>query len=121
MDIDELPTETAGDLKTQVAKLEESLGQVRMQSGRVKRDLVKQFDLMAKFDEEFKSAMILLQQRRSPDLGPQLDKLQSSILKAIEGHDRLRTEVAELHQQSAPMGDRIATLLSKLRESGFEM
>ena len=121
MDIDEPPTETASDLKTQVAKLEESLGQVRMQSGRVERDLVKQFDSMAKFDKEFKSAMILLQQRHPPDLGPRLDKLQSSILKAIEGHDHLRTKVAKLHQQSAPMGDWMATLLRKLGESGFEM
>ena len=76
---------------------------------------------MAKFDNEFKSAMILLQQRRPPDLGPQLNKLQSSILKAIEGHDHLHTEDAELHQQSAPMGDWMATLLSKLGKSGFEM
>ena len=121
MDIDELPTETTSDLKMQVAKLEESFGQVRMQSGQVERDLAKQFDSMAKFDKEFKSAMILLQQRHPPDLGPQLDKLQSSILKAIEGHDHLHTEVAELCQQLAPMGDRMATLLSKLGKSGFEM
>ena len=44
MDIDKLLTETASNLKTQVAKLEESLGQVRMQSGQVERDLAKQFD-----------------------------------------------------------------------------
>ena len=30
MDINEPPTETAGNLKTQVVKLEESLGQVRI-------------------------------------------------------------------------------------------
>ena len=82
---------------------------------------MKQFDSMAKFNAEFKSAMILLQQRRPPDLGPRLDKLQSSILKAIEGHDHLGVKVAELCQQSAPMGDQMMTLLSKLGESGFEM
>ena len=80
-----------------------------------------QSNSMAKFDKEFKLAMILLQQRHPPDLGPQLNKLQSSILKAIEGHDHLCAEVAELRQQSAPMGDQMATLLSNLRESGFEM
>jgi hypothetical protein len=98
---------TSGNFDKQVAELEVTLAKVNVQSTEMEKQLRQQMDMIAGLDTKFEAAMLLLQRH---DIRPQIDRVQTAILKDIEANERLCVEMAKFRQQSAAR-DNLATEL----------
>ena len=112
MDID-ASTGTHSVYDMQVATFEASLAKVKTQSEKMEQDLAKHFEEMARLDDQFRTAMTLME-GQLPDIQHRIDRLQTAILKDMEAHNCLRAEVTELRQQTSPVEDRLQVLFSKV-------
>ena len=87
MDID-APTGTHSVYNMQVATFEAALVEVKTQSKKMEQDLAKHFEEMARLDDQFRTAMTLME-GQLPDIRPQIHRLQTAILNDMEAHNRL--------------------------------
>jgi hypothetical protein len=116
MDID-VPTGTISIYNMQVTTLEAGLAEVKMQSEKIEKDLAKNFEDMAKLNTQFKTPMIVMQGCDLVNIHPQINRLQTAILKDMEAYGHLHTKVTKLCQQTAPVKDWLQTLFSKVRRN----
>lgn len=105
------PKSNASD--TKIATLEASIADLSTRASAAESTLKQQATEAALLDQRFKSCMELLAQRRAQSLRPQIDKLQSTLLKDIEVNDALQKQLAEIGQNSGPVETRIASLLAR--------
>ena len=112
MDIN-APTGTHSVYDMQVAMFEAGLVEVKTQSEKMEQDLAKHFEEMARLDDQFRTAMTLME-GQLPDIRHWIDRLQTAILNDMEAHNRLQAEVTELHQQTSPVEDWLQVLFSKV-------
>ena len=103
-----------GDFNQQLLELEAAITRIDLQNDEIEQALKAQLTSLGALDVKCDAKIALLQQLRSQDIQPQVDRLQTAVLQKLDTYERLHEQVRAFHQRSVPLDDIMVILMSRV-------
>lgn len=104
----------SNDTNPHISNLVAAIADLSTRASAAESTLKQQAAATALLDQKYEGCRQLLAEQRSRSLRPQIDKLQSTLLKDIDAYDALRKQLTEIAQASGPLDGRITSLLESV-------
>ena len=103
-----------GDFNWQLLELEAAITRIDLQNNEIEQALKAQLTSLGALDVKCNAKITLLQQLRSQDIQPQLDRLQMTVLQELDNYECLHEQVRALRQRLVLLDDIMVTLMSRV-------